>query len=222
MRPPDAEKEGGLKALRWPVYAIIEPFTLWLVRRGVHPNFITTLGFLVTVVAGWLYSVDHVRTAGFLVLLGGLFDIFDGRVARISGLASKFGDFYDSTLDRISEIAMYLGFMSLYNQYGAQMADVWMTYVITLALGGSLMVSYTRAKAEALGFDCSVGLMQRAERIVLLGLGSLIFGLMWNGAVLSVLIVAVAVLTNITAVQRIVWVYKHGTGVPLDSAPEPD
>ena len=210
------EKEGGLKALRWPVYNIIEPGTRWLVRRGVHPNAITTLGFIVTVVAGWLYSVDHVRTAGFMVLLGGLFDIFDGRVARVSGLASKFGDFYDSTLDRISEIFMYLGFMTLYNQYGAQLADVWMTYVITAALGGSLMVSYTRAKAEALGFDCSVGMMQRAERIVLLGLGSLVFGLAWNGAVLSILIIAVAVLTNITAVQRIVWVYKHGTGVPLD------
>lgn len=215
------EKEKGLKALRWPVYAIIEPLTLWLVRRGVHPNAITTFGFLVTVFAGWLYSVDHVRTAGFLVLMGGLLDIFDGRVARVSGLASKFGNFYDSTLDRISEIVMYLGFMSLYNRYGAEMADVWMIYVITAALAGSLMVSYTRAKAEALGFDCSVGLMQRAERIVLLGLGSLVFGLAWNGAVLSVLIIAVAILTNITAVQRIVWVYQHGTGVPLDEAPTP-
>ena len=216
------EREKGLKALRWPVYAIIEPGTQWLVRRGVHPNAITTFGFVVTVVAGWLYSSDHVRTAGFLVLMGGLLDIFDGRVARVSGLASKFGNFYDSTLDRISEIVMYLGFMSLYNRYGAQMADVWMTYVIAIALGGSLMVSYTRAKAEALGFDCSVGLMQRAERIVLLGLGSLVFGLAWNGAVLSILIIAVAVLTNITAVQRIAWVYKHGTGVPLDDRSHPD
>jgi len=220
---PEAQaREGGLKGLRWPVYAIIEPLTQWLVRRGIHPNAITTLGFAVTVVAGWLYSVDHVRTAGLMVLLGGLLDIFDGRVARVSGLASKFGNFYDSTLDRISEIVMYLGFMTLYNRYGAQMADVWMTYVIAIALGGSLMVSYTRAKAEALGFDCSVGLMQRAERIVLLGLGSLVFGLAWNGAVLSVLIIAVAVLTNITAVQRIVWVYRHGTGVPLDDSNPPE
>ncbi len=221
-QPEAKPREGGLKGLRWPVYAIIEPLTQWLVRRGVHPNAITTLGFAVTVVAGWLYSVDHVRTAGFMVLLGGLLDIFDGRVARVSGLASKFGDFYDSTLDRISEIVMYIGFMTLYNRYGAQMADVWMTYVIAIALAGSLMVSYTRAKAEALGFDCSVGLMQRAERIVLLGLGSLVFGLAWNGAVLSVLIIAVAVLTNITAVQRIVWVYRHGTGVPLDDSNRPD
>ena len=206
------EREKGLKALRWPVYNLIEPITQWLVRHRVHPNAISVFGFLVTVLGGWLYAQDHVRSAGFMILLGGLLDIFDGRVARESGLASKFGSFFDSTLDRISEIAMYLGLMSLYNNYGAQMADVWMIYVITLALGGSIMVSYTRAKAEALGFDCSVGLMQRAERIVLLGLGSTVFGLAWNGLVLSVVIVIVAVLTNITAVHRIFWVYKRGTG----------
>lgn len=215
-----ATRESGLKALRWPVYNLIEPVTRWLVRRGVHPNVVTVAGFVATVVAGILYSQDHVRTAGFLVLLGGLFDIFDGRVARVSGLASKFGNFFDSTLDRISEIAMYLGFMTLYNDYGTEMAalDVTMIYVITLALGGSLMVSYTRAKAEALGFDCSVGFMQRAERIVLLGLASLVFGLAWDGAVLSWVIVGVAVLTNATAVQRIVWVYRRGKGVPLERA----
>ncbi len=216
--PETATRESGLKALRRPVYNLIDPVVQWLVRRGVHPNFITVMGFVATVIAGVLYSRDHVRTAGFLVLLGGLLDIFDGRVARVSGLASKFGNFFDSTLDRISEIAMYLGFMTLYNDYGAAMADVWMIYVITLALGGSLMVSYTRAKAEALGFDCSVGFMQRAERIVLLGLASLLFGLAWNGVVLSWLIVIVAVLTNATAVQRIVWVYRHGKGVPLGRA----
>lgn len=216
--PENAPREPGLKALRWPVYNIIEPVTQWLVRRGVHPNFITVMGFAATVVAGGLYSQDHVRTAGFFVLLGGLLDIFDGRVARVSGLASKFGNFFDSTLDRISEIAMYLGLMTLYNNYGAAMADRWMIYVITLALGGSLMVSYTRAKAEALGFDCSVGLMQRAERILLLGLASLAFGLAWNGTILSVLIVVVAALTNFTAVHRIVWVFRRGTGVPLDDA----
>lgn len=219
--PPKSDAEKGLKALRWPVYRLIDPLTRWLVRRRVHPNAISVLGFVVTLLAGLSYAQDHVRLAGLLVLVGGMLDIFDGRVARVSGLASKFGSFFDSTLDRISEIAMYLGLMSLYNDYGAEIADVWMIYVITLALAGSLMVSYTRAKAEALGFACSVGLMQRAERIVLLGFGSLVFGLAWGGIVLSVIIVTVAVLTNITAVHRIVWVYKHGTGVPLEDAAEP-
>ena len=207
----------GISGLREPVYRIIEPVTQWLVRRGVHPNAITILGFLVTVAAALAYSQDHVRTAGFLVLLGGLCDVFDGRVARVSGLASKFGSFFDSTLDRISEIAMYIGLMTLYNAYQLEFVDIWMIYIIPLAMGGSLMVSYTRAKAESLGFDCSVGLMQRGERILLLGLGSLVFGLAWNGMVLTSIIVIVAVLTNATAVQRVFRVYRHGTGVPLDN-----
>ncbi len=131
-------------------------------------------------------------------------------------MASKFGAFYDSVLDRISEIALYMGLISLYNQYQQSIADIGMIYAIMLAMGGSMMISYTRAKAESMGLDCSVGLMQRAERVVLLGLGSLAFGLMWDGIVLSGIIVIVAVLTNWTAIHRIVWVYKQASGVPLD------
>lgn len=203
--------------LREPTQHLTGPITRWLIRQRVHPNAISVAGFLVTVAGALMYSQDHVRTAGFLVLFGGLCDVFDGSVARVSGLASKFGAFFDATLDRISEIAMYLGLMSLYNAYQLEFIDIWMIYIIGLALGGSLMVSYTRAKAESLGFDCSVGLMQRGERILLLGLGSLIFGLAWDGLVLTVIIVIVAVLTNITAVHRMFWVYRHGTGVPLDN-----
>lgn len=217
----------GLKALRNPVYRIIEPVTRWLIRRGVHPNAITTAGFVSTVVAGYLFHLDRVRWAGFLILLGGLFDIFDGRVARESGLASKFGSFYDSTLDRMSEIVVYLGLLSLYTTYNPDPSDLWMVYMIALAMAGSLMVSYTRARAEALGMDCSVGLMQRAERVVLLGLGALLFGLMWDGLVIMAIIIILAVMTNMTAIQRIVWVYQRGAGVPLeeessqdDAAPE--
>ena len=103
------------------------------------------------------------------------FDLFDGRVARVSGLASKFGAFYDSTLDRISEGVVYLGLLSLYNRYLADVNDVTMIYLILLAMSGSFMVSYTKARAEALGLECPGGLMQRPERIVLLGGGSLLF-----------------------------------------------
>jgi CDP-diacylglycerol---glycerol-3-phosphate 3-phosphatidyltransferase len=202
-----------------PAYRILDAPTRALVRWRVHPNAITTFGFLVTVGAGYMYHLDHVRWAGLLVIFGGIIDIFDGRVARDSGLASKFGSFYDSTLDRLSEIAVFLGLLSLYNQYWRDMADVWMVYVIMLAMGGSLMVSYTRARAEALGLDCDTGLMQRAERVVLLGGGSLIFGLMWDGLVLTLIIVILAVTTVLTAIQRIVWVYRHAAGVPLDDGP---
>lgn len=205
----------GLDALRSPVYGIIDPLVRWMVRHRVHPNLLTTLGFLTVVGAGVLYHLDHVRWAGLLVLLGGMWDIFDGQVARVSGMASKFGSFYDSTLDRISEIVVFLGLLSLYNSYGRELADVWMVYAIFLAMGGAIMVSYTRARAEGLGLDCKVGLMQRPERVVLLGLGSLSFGLMWGGLVLKVVIVVVAVLTNVTAIQRIWWVYRNAAGVPL-------
>ena len=212
----DEDREKGLKALRHPVYRIIDGPTRWMVRHRVHPNFITTLGFVSTIGAGILYHSDHVRWAGFFVLLGGLWDIFDGRVARESGLASKFGSFYDSVLDRTSEVVVFLGLISLYVNSSA-LSDQWMIYVIAVALSGSLMVSYTRAKAEGLGLDCSVGFMQRAERVVLLGLGSILFGLMWDGLVVSAILVIMAVTTNLTALQRIIWVYKHGAGVPLDS-----
>ncbi len=206
----------NLDDLRDRVYPIIDPLTGWLVRMRVHPNAITTSGFAVTVFAGFLYGTDHVRTAGFCILLGGAHDIFDGRVARESGLQSKFGAFYDSVLDRISEVAIYIGLISLYNQYEMSLLNIGMIYLIALAMAGSLMISYTRAKAETLGLDCSIGLMQRAERVVLLGLGSLIFGLSWDGLVISGVIVIFAVLTNYTAVRRILWVYKQAAGVPLD------
>jgi len=206
----------SLTPLKGPMYRITTPLVRWMIRSGVHPNVVTTMGFLVTLAAGWSFHLDHVRWAGFLVLVGGLLDLLDGRVARESGLASKFGSFYDSTLDRISEIVMYIGLASLYNTLYPDVEDVAMIYVIMLAMGGSIMVSYTRARAEGLGLDCKVGYMQRPERVVLLGAAAWWFGLDFDGRVLDAAIILVAVLTNITAVQRIVWVFRHGAGVPLD------
>ncbi len=206
----------GLEAQRGRVYRIIDPLTDWLARKQVHPNLLTTLGFLATMTSALAFHEHHVRTAGVLVLTGGFFDILDGRVARLSKLGSKFGAFYDSTLDRISEIAVFLGILSLYNDYRLELGDVGMIYLIMLAMAGSLMISYTRARAEALGLDCRVGLMPRAERVVLIGLASLLFGESWDGLILKIVIVVLAVLTNLTAVQRIVWVYRHAKGVPLE------
>lgn len=211
----------NLDSLRQPVYNIIQPVCDWLVRRRVHPNAITTLGFVAVVASGYLYHQDHVRWAGFFVLLGGSMDIFDGRVARLSGLASKFGAFYDSVLDRMSEIVMYLGLLSLYTKYQSGPMDLAMIYVIMLAAAGSIMVSYTRARAEGLGLDCSVGLMQRPERVVALGGASLFFGLALDGLILTVVIVVVAILTNVTVIQRVAWVHRRATGVPLDEPAQP-
>jgi CDP-diacylglycerol--glycerol-3-phosphate 3-phosphatidyltransferase len=191
------------------------------VRAGVHPNLLSTVGFLVTVGGGVAFHLDSIRWGGFLVLLGGLFDILDGRVARLSGLGSKFGAFYDSTLDRISEIVVFLGLLSLYNDYRQGLGDVGMIYLIMLAMAGSLMVSYTRAHAQNIGLDCRVGLAPRAERVVLLGGSALFFGGAWDGIVLKGAILILAILANVTAFQRIVWVYQHAAGVPLEEPAPP-
>jgi CDP-diacylglycerol--glycerol-3-phosphate 3-phosphatidyltransferase len=193
---------------------LLRPVLDLLIRGRVHPNAITTVGFLVTVSAGIAFFFGHVRIGGALVLLGGFFDVLDGQVARESGLASAFGSFYDSTLDRMSEIVVFLGIFSLYGGGHPDFPYPWMVYTVALALAGSLMISYTRARAESLGLDCKVGLMQRPERVVLIGGSALVFGGSWEGAVLTWVLLIMAALTNFTAVQRIVWVYRHTRPVP--------
>jgi CDP-diacylglycerol--glycerol-3-phosphate 3-phosphatidyltransferase len=197
------------KAVEKRLVAIFRPIIDWMVRKRVHPNVLSTVGFLVTMSSAFAFGYNHIRTAGALILLGGVFDLFDGRVARATGLASRFGAFYDSTLDRISEIAVYIGLLSLYNTYHPQLGDVGTIYAIMLAMAGSLMISYTRARAEGLGIDCKVGLMQRGERVVMIGLAALLFGGESSGLALRVVIIAVAILTNLTAFHRIVWIYRH-------------
>jgi CDP-diacylglycerol---glycerol-3-phosphate 3-phosphatidyltransferase len=103
----------GLEGLRNPVYMVIHPLISWLVDKRVHPNLLTTLGFVVTLLSALAFSMHKVHLAGLLILAGGFFDILDGRVARLTGLGSKFGAFYDSTLDRISEIVVFFGILSL-------------------------------------------------------------------------------------------------------------
>ncbi|MEE9132439.1 MAG: CDP-alcohol phosphatidyltransferase family protein [Gemmatimonadota bacterium] len=205
--------QAARKAVERRLVGILQPIIDALVRRRVHPNVLSTIGFLVTMSSAFAFHSNHIRTAGVLILLGGSFDLFDGRVARATGLASNFGAFYDSTLDRISEIAVYVGLLSLYNNYRPELGDVGTIYAIMLAMAGSLMISYTRARAEALGIDCKVGLMQRGERVVAIGLAALFFGGSDSGLALRIVIIAVAVLANLTAIHRIIWVYQH-TRVP--------
>ncbi|MEN8144305.1 MAG: CDP-alcohol phosphatidyltransferase family protein [Gemmatimonadota bacterium] len=189
--------------------AAIEPVVAALTRWRVHPNLLSTLGFIVTCSSGYFFHQHSVRTAGALILAGGIFDMFDGTVARRTGLASSFGAFYDSTLDRLSEIIVYLGLLSLYNDYRLQLGDVGMIYAVMLAMAGSIMVSYTRARAEGLDMECSVGFMQRPERVLLIGLSAVIFGEADQGGVLRGVIVGLAILTNLTVIQRILWVYRN-------------
>jgi CDP-diacylglycerol--glycerol-3-phosphate 3-phosphatidyltransferase len=196
----------------------VRPLMDALVRWRVHPNLVTTIGFLVTTGAGLCFFRGHLGWGGFLILLGGLFDIVDGYVARGTGLASPFGAFYDSTLDRVSEIVVFLGLFSVYSGGHPYVGEPWMVYTVALALAGSLMVSYTRARAEALGIDCKVGLMQRPERVVLLGVAAML-GTQWDGVVLTWVLIAMAVVTNFTAFQRIAWVYRYTRKNPGNPVP---
>lgn len=204
--------------------AALEPAVVALTRWRVHPNLLSTLGFLITCSSGFFFHEHHVRTAGLLILVGGSFDLFDGTVARRTGLASSFGAFYDSTLDRLSEVVVYLGLLSLYNDYRLELGDVGMIYAVLLAMSGSILISYTRARAEALNVDCSVGLMQRAERVVLIGAAALLFGEQWQGQVLQGVIILLAVLTNFTVLQRVYWVWRQTrpTGEPGGAVSERD
>lgn len=195
----------GERGLRF----VVEPVNAALTRWRVHPNTLSSLGFLITCTSGYFFHQHEVRTAGALILVGGIFDLFDGTVARRTGLASPFGAFYDSTLDRLSEIVVYLGLLSLYNDYRLELGDVGMIYTVLLAMAGSLMISYTRARAEALGINCSIGLMQRAERVILIGIAALAFGENNDGVVLKGVLIGLAVLTNLTVLQRIWWVYRN-------------
>jgi len=190
-----------------------------LVRKRVNPNWVTTVGVFVNLAAGLAYFLFHIQIGGALVLLGGLLDIIDGQVAVRTRQQTVFGSFYDSTTDRIAEIVVMLGVMSLYLGKEPNIGEPWMAYVVASAMAGSLMVSYTRAKAEALGIDCRVGLMQRAERILLLGGSSLFFGSWHRGVVLTWVMLAMAVLTNLTAIYRIYWVSRHLTAAQQPSAP---
>ena len=190
----------GLDFLKPSMYRFTNGMVRWMIRMGIHPNVVTTMGFLTTVAAGISFHLDLVRTAGFLVLIGGLWDLVDGRVARESGLASKFGSFYDSTLDRISEIVMWIGLASLYNTIHPEPRDLIMIYVIMAAMGGSVMVSYTRARAEGLGIECKQGLLTRFERLAILVIALII------GQV-PIALVLLAVLTNVTAFQRALHVW---------------
>src|SRR5256885_3523453 len=156
---------------------LLGPSARGLIASGVNPNTITTVGTLVVVGSGLAFGLGSIRVGGFLLLLSGIFDLLDGQVARQGGRITTFGAFYDSTLDRIGEAAVFVGLI-FYFLTGPLPADMksWALAAGLLALVASLLVSYTRARAEALGIENKVGIAPRAERILLLGLPALAFG----------------------------------------------
>jgi phosphatidylglycerophosphate synthase len=218
-------KEIGQKT----VYKIINPLVHLLVRMHVTPNAVTTIGLILNIFAAVIFILGgelgkrgdmfYVGAGGGMILFAGLFDMLDGQVARIGKMSSKFGALYDSVLDRYSEMIMFLGIcyylVSQHYFIGALIAF--------LACIGSIMVSYTRARAEGLGIECSVGLMQRPERVVLIGVSALACGISSSFiggdyklyislipfhvfetmTIFTLPILLVAILSNYTAIDRL-------------------
>jgi len=191
---PQFLKDGFINAIERPID--------FFIRLNIHPNFFTILGLLIAILAAIFYAVGEIRLGGVCVLLAGMSDTFDGKIARKQGIASKFGAVFDSSLDRYAEFLMFFGLGAYFLQRGDQVSII-TAIVAFIALIGSVMVSYVRARAEGIGYECKVGVMQRAERIVFTGVSSLI-----HPIALMVVIWIIAILGNITAIQRLHYVWK--------------
>lgn len=209
----DAIKRGYLR--------LADPLADSLVRRGVSPNEITTLGTFCAVASATLFAMGKISTGGWMLGLTAVFDVLDGEVARRSGKATKFGAFYDSTLDRVADGALLGGLLIFYATDPVHQ-NVPMVIVSLLGIIGAYLTSYTRARAEPLGVDTSkVGMIQRPERIVLLAAPQAFFGITLNGYVLMAIVVFLALTSWITVIQRMTFVHR-ATTPPKPPTPSTD
>ena len=211
------------------IYKVIDPFVKLLIKLGLTPNAVTTIGFVLNVGVAAIFVIggeegnrgdlSYIGWAGGLILFAGLFDMLDGQVARLGNMKSTFGALYDSVLDRYSELIMFFGicyYLVAHHYFLSSMFAF-------VAMIGSMMVSYVRARAEGLGIECKGGLMQRPERVVTIGLFAILCGLssLYIGgnyklyvpgikfhvfetmSIFTIPITILAVLTNITAFNRL-------------------
>jgi CDP-diacylglycerol--glycerol-3-phosphate 3-phosphatidyltransferase len=191
------------------------PIVRALLRRGVTPNTITTVGALCIGLSAVAYGKGHMHWGGGLLLASGLLDTLDGSVARLGHGTTRWGAFYDSTLDRIGDGALFIGLAS------------WMIYapnirfrelsIISCMLGilTSLLVSYMRARAESLGMDAKVGVAQRAERILGLGLTTIAFGSSYRAIPITIVIAILTALSLITVAQRFAHVRRQANAADI-------
>ncbi len=200
---------GGRKTL---AYRLTRPVVLLLAKTSITPNTITWFGFLLAIGATVLIIIGHPFAAGFVVLIAGFFDILDGALARHTKQTTRFGAVLDATLDRLSEAVLLLGILVMFLLTKEQsllftlVPKEWSILVVCLTLLGSLLVSYTRARAEAQGLECQVGLFTRAERVVVLALG-LLLSQIPNALVIALAIIVV--FSFFTVGQRLVYVWQQ-------------
>lgn len=188
--------------------ATTKPLTNWLIRARVTPNAITTVAALVVVVSAIAFGIGWVRLGGGLLLLSGVMDTLDGDVARAAGQATKFGAFYDSTLDRLGDGVTFIGIATFLLTTTDIRYPVVGAVLCMVAVLASLLVSYARARAEGLGLECRVGVVQRAERILLIGIPSLVVGAGPGALVLQTIVALLALGSIITVVQRFLYVRR--------------
>ncbi len=191
------------RAIRTGYLRLTEPIIVWCVAHRVSPNALTLLGTLCCVVTGVLFGAGWIRTAGWTLGLTAFFDVIDGEVARRSGRSSAFGAFFDSTLDRVADGAMYGGLVYFFASAGPH-RSMPMVVVALIALVATQVTSYTRAKADVLGVDLKgVGALERPERFVLLAAPQAFFGLAFGGWVLRSVVILLAASGSWTVIQRI-------------------
>src|SRR5436309_4697076 len=188
------------KVCMWPLRAIIRAS----VALGIHPNTLTLIGVLINVAAACALGVNRFLLAGVIMIVANIFDFIDGKVAQQTNTVSRFGAFWDSTLDRFSDIALFLGLIYLY----ATLRRTDYVMVASLAMMFSIMTSYARARAESLIEKCKVGFMERPERIVLFMIGAFTNRM---GAVLWVILV----LSILAVANRIYYTYLALNALPL-------
>ncbi len=183
---------------------LLTPIIKFFVRYKLNPNWLTTVSFFVFIGAAMGFAKGQMRLAACLLLAGGIFDMIDGAVARATNRVTRFGALYDSTLDRYAEIFTFFGIGYYFvNKTGQGFeSGLFVSMAVFIALAGSIMVSYVRARAEGLDFDCKVGMMQRPERLVILAIGALI-----SDRFLVYALMVVAFFSNFTAIQRIYYIY---------------
>ena len=183
---------------------VMRPIGTGLGRLGLTPNSVTLLGVVVQGVVSWLILDGRILAAGLVAILAALSDGFDGAVAKARGMSSRFGAVLDSTTDRLTDALYFLPIAWLYavDPDIAERDEPWVGALALVALVFSFLISYVRARAEAVGFDAKVGIAERAERLILL-----IAGLILDQ--LPIALIVLAVLTALTFLQRIVYVYRQ-------------
>ncbi|PIR22306.1 MAG: hypothetical protein COV44_08810 [Deltaproteobacteria bacterium CG11_big_fil_rev_8_21_14_0_20_45_16] len=203
----------GIKT--WWVQDLWSPVESFFVRRRVSPNAITCIGLALTFVAGFLIATNHLISGGWMVFIAASFDFLDGRVARATGKQSTAGAFFDSCMDRYMDAAVLMGMAFLFR-------DSWVLIFVLAAFMGSATTPYIRAKAESLGIKCSGGAMQRPERVLYLGTGTIISGYYeclrypfevadWNSAKIPLILAIgfVAFVSNKVAIERFLETFKE-------------